>query len=180
MKRWMLACVLALVCATSALAAPITLTHIATYEGNDCAGVFGDSFAACKTPAAYGNSPIIAKWDGVWELNTEVFPLLSTDMFSVSLNDDRSGRFTYNGAGPNISYVVVKSGSYFNLFSTGAPGAIEFDFDNLPIPLKGGKSLGISHVSLFDTYSVPEPGSTLMMLGVGLIGLWSARKHRPS
>ena len=176
MRKFILACVLALVCATSALAAPITLTHLATYEGNDCAGVFGQSFASCVTPENYGGSPIIAKWEpgNLWILNTNLFPTLTNSMFGVTLNDDRTGHFTYNGAGPDISYVVVKAGNYFNLYSTGTRGPIEFDFNTTPS--LGDKALGVSHISVYDTHPVPEPGSTLAMLCVGLMGLWTTRR----
>lgn len=152
-------------CAGRAGAGPIY------FEGNDCAGVFGQSFASCNIDG----SPIIAKWDagGTWEFNTDVFPDLRADMWTLS-----PGSWHYDGTGPAIQHFVVKAGPGFYLYDTF--GATDWTYTT---PLnKNGNPLGVSHLSFYDTAQpVPEPGS-MLMFGTGMLFLgnrirkWGIRK----
>jgi hypothetical protein len=107
---------------------------IGTYEGNDCAGVFGKSFTECVAPAMPGTdlktpSPIIIKFNfnedgtvGEVEINP-LFPSIDGGEFSWVFGEDGTGTGTWTytpGAGdPAITSFVAKGGPEFNFFSTG-------------------------------------------------------------
>jgi len=154
--------------------ASATPVFIETFIGNDCAGEFGQSFSVCE---AYG-SPIVAKWDAeshIFTLNTDVFPLLTAAMFSVTPTGEGTGFWSYNnlGVGPALVYMAVKGGNYFDTY------ALNGEITNVPFsaPMNptNGKLFGTSHVSWYDhgttTHTtVPEPVS-LGTFGIGLFGL---------
>lgn len=156
------------------------------YDGNDCSGEFGQGFENCKTPAEYGSSPIIAKYNfgGAWEYNTTLFPSIGGGEFILTYNGDNSaGTWTYTpGANdPVVTYYVAKAGNGFNLFQNAGP----VNSGNWNTP--DGKTL--SHISFYDTAAssssggasgnVPEPSaSSLALLGMALLGatLWRRRR----
>lgn len=170
--------------ATTASAA----TFIATIEGNDCAGVFGQGFDDCVIPSQYDpdNSPIIAKFEfsdsgaiTKSEFNSALFPSIDGSEFSF---DGPAMAWTYNpGPGdPVISFYVAKGGDAFNLFQ-----ADDELSDTWFTPANnGGQVPGLSHLSFYDTDGgdtppdiVPEPVS-VALLGIGLLGAGLAQRRR--
>ena len=182
-----LAAVLSLAGISSASAA-----FIASYDGNDCAGAFGQNFPNCVAPAAPdqgvpNDTPIIIKFNfndngtlGAVEINDAMFPTIDGSEFSFDFGGDGNtgtGTWTYApGLGdPGILAFTVKGGNAFNYFSTGGDytDVAYFTPNNA-----SGAPAGLSHLSFYDTGEVvPEPG-TLALLGLGLLGLGTARRRR--
>ena len=165
---------------------------IGTYDGNDCAGVFGDSFEKCVAPAVPGSdltepSPIIIKFNfnddgspGLVEINP-LFGSIDGSEFSFTFGGGGTGTGTWTyspGAGdPAITSYVAKGGPQFNFFSTGGAtvNVPYFTPDNA-----SGKPAGLSHLSFYDSDGdllLPEPGS-LALLGLGLLGIAVVRRRR--
>lgn len=160
--------------------------HIATIEGNDCAGVFGRPFSLCSVPSTYdpSTSPVIIKFnsDGtVSEINTELFPTITGDEFSFSFADQgKTGTWTYTPGTDDpstlVTFFVAKGGDSFNLFSVDGNGP-----NSWFTPLNnGGQVAGLSHLTFYDGASdnvVPEPG-TWFLVGSGLLAARRWRRNR--
>jgi hypothetical protein len=171
----------------SAFAPTASAALIATIEGNDCSGVFGQGFADCKVPAQYdpNQTPIIIKFDLNQDgstftatINTALFPSIDGSEFSFNITGAGTGTWTYNpGAGdPAINFFVAKGGPNFNLFSNlGDPLSDDWLTPTNPA---NNQPFGLSHLSFYDTGAkVPEP-MPLALLGAGLLGLVLIRRRR--
>ena len=169
----------------SAFSSIASADFIETFEGNDCAGVFGIPFASCTIPERIdpNETPIIIKFDfdpqtpETIEINSSLFPTIDGSEFDFS-GTDSTGTWTYTpGAGdPLINYFVAKGGNFFNLFSNlGDPNSDDWFTPTNPA---NGQLFGLSHLSFYDEGGggqVPEP-TTLLLLGAGLFAAGFARR----
>ncbi len=156
-------------------AADANAALIATIDGNDCAGVFGQGFADCVIPAQYDadQSPIIIKFDVVGgqlsqiTLNDALFPTVDGSEFAFDLATN-TWMYTPGPGDPVISFFVAKGGPNFNLFS--AEDELS-DVWATPTNPSNGQPFGLSHLSFYDTdgdFDVPEPAS-IALLGLGVL-----------
>jgi hypothetical protein len=160
---------------------------IATLEGNDCAGVFGQPFADCSIPANFdpNESPIIIKFEVnqaggfTTEINSALFPTIDGSEFDFDfIGDGGTGTWLYTpGAGdPGINFFVAKGGPNFNLFSNlGDPNTDDW---STPINPNNDQPFGLSHLSFYDTTNggkVPEP-TTMLLLGAALFAARFVRR----
>jgi PEP-CTERM motif len=181
-----------MVAGLSAVSSVASAAFVATVGGNDCAGVFGDSFPECKVPALYDpdETPIIIKFDynnetGLFstEINSALFPTISGAEFAFDFTGEGgTGTWTYTPGvdDPVITFFVAKGGPNFNLFSNlGDPNSDTW----FTPPNPGVPNAGLSHLSFYDSdggeIPIPEPGS-LALLGVGLIGIAGLARRRKS
>jgi hypothetical protein len=171
--------------------------------GNDCAGTFGSPFSACTTPAQYGGSPIIIKFDvpsgqGLnptnWTItvNSTLFPTVTGAefVFTGLGNAGGTGTWTYTpGAGdPGVTAWVAKAGNDFILHYTDPKTGVTTGTWTTPLNNQNNPR-GLSHISFYDTANptgpgggpnetgVPVPGA-LALFGAALFGLGVARRAR--
>lgn len=159
---------------------------IATLAGNDCSGLFGQSFTSCVIPSQYDpdNTPVIIKFNAngtVSEINSGLFPTISGNEFSFTFDGNGGGSWTYAGGlnDPSslVSFMVAKGGPNFNLFAvTGNSGSF-----STPINPANGQPYGLSHLTFYegatDVAPVPEP-TTMLLVGGGLVAVRQLRKRR--
>lgn len=180
-KYWKRALVVAGLVALPTLA---NADFIATIDGNDCAGVFGQGFENCKIPANYdpNQSPVIIKFDyddngNLSDISiNSLFPTIDGSEFDIVFGPGGSGTGTWTytpGPGdPAIHFFVAKGGPLgFNLFSNlGDPNSDSYYTPNTP----AGKPAGLSHITFYDSggtlHQVPEP-APIALLGAALFGL---------
>ncbi|MCL4800025.1 MAG: PEP-CTERM sorting domain-containing protein [Burkholderiales bacterium] len=182
--------------ALMAISGTASAAFIATIEGNDCAGVFGQGFANCAIPEQYDpdRSPVIIKFaylgDGVFEVDEEdgeaainpLFPTIDGTEFSfVTSGDGETGEWVYEKNDlddPDITFFVAKGGDFFNLFDVfGSSGEW-----NTPLNPANGQLFELSHLTFYDTgggppTEIPEPGM-LLLLGSALAALGLRRRLR--
>jgi hypothetical protein len=168
----------------AAMSGPANADYISTFQGNDCAGVFGTP-PACTVEG----SPLIIKlnFSGsvVSEIEFGAFPSITGDEFTFDFGDNGTGDgiwfYTPGPGDPAITYYVAKGGPSFNLFSNpGAPSPTSNAFFTPNTP--GGGPAGLSHISFYDNGEdivVPEPG-VMLMLGVGLLTAGARLRRRVS
>jgi len=175
-----------MVAGLSAFSSVASAALLATLPGNDCAGVFGDSFAECAIPDEWDldNSPIIIKFNysdgvpGAIEINSALFPSIDGSEFAFTGTGGSFGTWTYTPGpdDPAINFYTAKGGPDFNLFSNdGDPLAGDWFTPG------GTTGPALSHIGFYDTErgEIPEPGS-LALLGVGLLGIAGLARRRRS
>jgi Protein of unknown function (DUF642)/PEP-CTERM motif len=78
-------------------------------------------------------------------------------------------------------FTALSSGNFWTDWSTynmsfvASASSVTLQFKN--VNLGGGIDLGLDNVSVFASTSVPEPG-TLVLLGIGLLGMGAARRRK--
>lgn len=171
-------------------------------NGNDCAGIFGESFDTCDVD----ESPVIAKFQdedfGSIEINTEDFPTIDGSEWDFSGSGTLSGQFIYSPddlLDPGIRFWAVKSGSQFKIHYI-VPDDEELETTctqnilnpnclaqalvvptDTALPWSTGTQMGISHITFYDTGNgditrMPVPG-TLALLALGGLSL-AVRRRR--
>jgi hypothetical protein len=169
---------------TSAQAVTVKVTEMFVQSGNDCSGLFGQSFNNCVDP---DGSPVLAKTDSsgkVVETNTQ-YPNILGSMFTVKFDDasKSSGTWVYDPGTCSTCKVVtswvVKAGSGSFLWFHTDPKTAIYSGDWYS---KGGKEM--SHITFYDTQAtfsspIPVPASLpLMLTGLAAIGLWRRRTRK--
>jgi hypothetical protein len=189
MKMWTTAIAAGFAMALSAASAQAAAL-VGTFEGNDCAGVFGQGFENCVIPEDIDpdQTPIVAKFDfskaGVvteTTVNTALYPSLDGSEWTFDLD---AGTWTYDPGpdDPVITFFVAKGGPSFNLYSL-HDDELTGEMFGTPINPRNGKPYGLSHLSFYDTDgdtppdNAPEP-AMMALLGFGLIGAGYARRRR--
>jgi hypothetical protein len=130
-------------------------TIVETITGNDCSGVWGSGFSACKTSETYDSSPIIAKFDlndagtavTATSLNTGVFPTIDGSEFTLSFSGD-TATWSYARAidDPVITVVTVKAGNKFDVWYNDGAGIFSGSYTTSDFKT-------ISHIAFWDSGS---------------------------
>ena len=95
-------------------------------------------------------------------------------LFITSSDGWYSGTWATDGLW-NVSYYTVKAGNYFALYETLQP-AFSGTWSTIGLLVGNGQQPEISHLgAVASSVSVPEP-ATLLLLGLGLVGLAGVRR----
>jgi len=125
-----------------------------------------------NTPTEVTGSPEILTWNV-----GESYPTY----FTIDSIYETGGQFTYSGP-LVLRFVAIKYGDFYDKWNVEPgvnTGTFAWTTGSFLNNAEKSVTLGTSHITLYDTATVPEPGSTALMLGVGLLGLWKARQHLP-
>ena len=90
----------------------------------------------------------------------------------TTISAPASGKINYND--PDAPVTVDTGDSLYLLAKMGSASFVWYvgDVDSVEVPDTLGKGAGLSHVTLFGgTTSVPDGGTTLGLLGLGMMGL---------
>jgi hypothetical protein len=173
---------LALVLAVPAQALTITPTSgslgTTRYQGNETGQAFIDAvIGPIIAPAS--TTPLYKATPGSPVAEDGVLAGSYSTVFSNTSSDPSNATITYI-AGPYVgptAWALVKDGNnspawyLFNLTALGWNGTALLEFQDF-WPAQGA----ISHVSLYGGSVVPDGGSMVMLLGLGLMGLAGVRR----
>lgn len=173
--------------------------------GNDCNGYFGtadiNGFKGCNVQFEGTQlSPVIAKYDidaygnvETPEVNDLLYPSIDGSEFSITLDTDASGSWSYTGTAPdpNVKYWTAKSGNGFTLFwnvsDADAAGVCAGDAWNLACLQAAQHTSGgdwytadgkaLSHITFYNSGVVPVPAA-VWLFGSGLLGLVGVARRK--
>ena len=165
--------------AGSAQAATFNLAG--TFRGNECQQFQG--FDRCF----YNDSPTIAKFNyddgtpGAEEYNNTVFPSIDGSEFTVTLDTNSSGDWSYALGTDDPTIVtafVVKAGNEYSVYEWDDTSGSDFMNIEWDTSTLGDRAL--SHITFFDTgmmAPVPVPAAAgLMVLALGSLPLLRRRR----
>ena len=103
----------------------------------------------------------------------------SLSLLTYTFNDTQQNAGTWTTNGVNVQFYTVKTASEFAIYFLGAEGLNEGTWTTEHVHSNGGTdNPQISHMSTWNqTTPVPEP-STLLLMGVGLLGLAAYSRKR--
>lgn len=177
------------------------------FDGNDCAGYFGQGFDACTifvddNGQTIELSPVIAKFGAdltLSETNDTVYPSVTGSEFSFSGNtppDNKTGTWTYAPGpdDPGVRYWATKAGSGFKLFwsvddaevaTGGACDVVDVYslacLDAAMVMTSADwttpENKELSHITFYDTEIIPLPAAA-WLFGSALCLLGWARRRQ--